>query len=77
MNLNCWRCTGVGYTPRRLVDCSALDKGELFCLDHWQHYAFDRWCWLCLGSGKADMFTLLWRWVMSPAKGAGPIERMK
>jgi hypothetical protein len=61
--LKCRKCSGVGRKLVLVVDCHALRNGELFCLDHLQHYGYEKYCWLCLGSGKASRITVIWRYV--------------
>lgn len=57
---NCKVCGGTGTIPKRAVDCAAIDSGLMFCEDHWQHYVFVK-CWMCRGSKRADVFTIMWR----------------
>lgn len=60
--LACSKCHGRGETVRKLVECYKVDSGQ-FCDDHIQHYQYGPRCWLCFGSGRADIFTMIWRTV--------------
>ena len=55
----CFRCHGKGWLPVRVVDCPAVDAGEL-CEDHPVHFDWKKRCWLCLGSGAEGMEGKLW-----------------
>lgn len=60
--LACRMCLSLGNRFRKVVDCPTVDAYEL-CHEHIQHFECAGRCWLCFGSGRADIFTIIWRTV--------------
>lgn len=60
---DCGYCGGVGRLFDRIIDCEYVDRGEL-CPnpEHFMHFEIGGRCWLCLGSTRADVFTIAYRW---------------
>lgn len=51
----------LGFKTREIpIDCPVITNDQLFCDEHLTHYTYKTCVW-CFGTGKADIFTKMWR----------------
>jgi len=52
----CYRCAGSGIIARRIFPDCTISR----CVEHLSHFDLAR-CFLCRGSGRADILTIAYR----------------